>query len=81
MTFNADGTWSITNEDNENESGTYSASNGKLVIKADSETNTASYEFKNSQLIITAEDNDDGWREIEVGYYNKGAYVSTPKQK
>lgn len=79
VTFKADGTFTATNEDAESMSGTYSTANGKLIAKVGTDESSVDYEFKNGQLVLTSDVKGSDWREVEVSYYNKGAYV--PKSK
>ena len=76
MTFKADGTFTATNEDNENLSGTYSTVSGKLIVKFGTDESTVDYEFKNNQLVLTSDVKGNDWREVEVSYYDKGAYAA-----
>ena len=72
VTFKADGTFEVSDEDEDVEYGTYTTANGNIIFIIPGEGPEAgTYQFKNNQLLIKFVDEDDEWREEEVSYFDR----------
>ena len=76
VTFNNNGTWTSTNEDDEGSKGRYSLSGDILRVYSDDGYETEmTVKFEGGQMLLTMEEYDDGELESrEVIYYDKGSY-------
>lgn len=77
--FGADGTYYDTNEDGEQNTGRWQASNGNLTLFVNGRTVTYTYSFNGNTLIVDTKeyDEEDGQRYLsdrEVIYYERGTF-------